>query len=117
MCPTDVDFTGTLYIRKEDEEEQKVYICLFTCATSRAVHLEVVPDLSTPTFILAFRHFAARRSLPQVMMSDNATTYTSAADDLTQLFSEETRTLLGREGVTWKFISKMAPGLVDTGRG
>ena len=44
-----------------------------------------------------------------MMMSDNATTYTSAADDLTQLFSEETSTLLGREGVTWKFILKKAP--------
>ena len=44
-----------------------------------------------------------------MMMSDNATTYTSAADDLTQLFSEETSTLLGREGVTWKFIPKKAP--------
>ena len=31
------------------------------------------------------------------MMSDNATTYTSAVDDLTQLFSEETSTLLGWE--------------------
>ena len=42
-------------------------------------------------------------------MSDNATTYTLAADDLTKLFSGVTSTLLGREGVTWKFILKKVP--------
>jgi len=107
---TGVDFTGALYVKQDRGEEQKVYICLFTCATSRAVHLEVVTDLSTTTFLLAFRRFVARRSLPQVMMSDNATTYTSAAEELRELLSsQEIKTVLGREGVTWRFIPKKAP--------
>ena len=80
---TGVDFTGALYVKQCNGEESKV------CATSRAVHLEVVTDLSVPTFLLAFRRFAACRSLPQVMMSDNATTYTSAAEELTELLSSE----------------------------
>jgi len=79
---TGVDFTGALYVKQHGGEESKVNICLFTCATSCAVHLEVVSDLLVPTFLLAFCHFAAWRSLPQVMMSDNATTYTSAAEEL-----------------------------------
>ena len=45
---TGVDFTGALYVRNGGEEV-KAYVCLFTCATSRAVHLEVVTDLSTAT--------------------------------------------------------------------
>jgi len=106
---TGVDFTGALYV-KQNSEEVKVYLCLFTCATSRAVHLEVVTDLSTTTFLLAFRRFTSRRSLPVVMMSDNASTYTSAADELTRLFtSEELNTVLGREGTKWQFIPKKAP--------
>ena len=56
---TGVDFTGALYVRSGNEET-KVYLCLFTCATSRAVHLEVVTDLSTTTFMLAFRRFVGR---------------------------------------------------------
>ena len=40
---TGVDFTGALFVR-EGGQEKKVYICLFTCATTRAVHLEVVGD-------------------------------------------------------------------------
>ena len=98
---TSIDFTGALYVKQDNGGEKKVHICLFTCATSRAVHLEVVTNLSTETFLLAFRHFAARRSLPQVMMSDNATTFTSAVEELTELLSsEEIRTVLSRKGVT-----------------
>ena len=66
-------------------EELKVYLCLFTCATSRTLHLEIVQDLSTETFLLAFCKFAARRSLPTMMISDNALTYLSAADELKAL--------------------------------
>ena len=106
---TGVDFTGALYVHHRGEEI-KVYIYLFTCATSRAIHLEVVPDLSTATFILAFRRFAGRRSTPQLMISDNATTFQSTSEELKTLTSsEEIRATLNREGVTWRFIPKKAP--------
>ena len=49
---TDVDFTRALYIR-EAVAEKKDYICFFTCATTRVVHLVVVPDFSVQTFFLA----------------------------------------------------------------
>jgi len=88
-------------------EEVKVYVCLFTCATSRAVHLEVVEDLSTETFLLAFRRFTGQ---PQLMISDNATTFQASAEELKDIYSsEEVRATLNREGVTWKFIPKKAP--------
>ena len=45
---TGVDFTGALYVRGRGDEH-KVYVCLFTCAVSRAVHLEIVTDLSAET--------------------------------------------------------------------
>jgi len=106
---TGVDFSGALYVR-DGNQEIKVYLCLFTCATTRAVHLEIVSDLSTETFLLAFRRFASRKSLPQVMMSDNASTYMSAAGELTALLqSDNLATSLGIHGVLWKFIPKKAP--------
>jgi len=106
---TGIDFTGALYVR-QDSNEIKVYICLFTCATTRAIHLEVVTDLSTETFLLAFRRFVSRKSLPTVVMSDNASTYMSAATELYNLFNSKTlATSLQRQGVEWKFIPKKAP--------
>lgn len=106
---TGIDFTGALYVCNNHVEE-KVYICLFTCATSRAIHLEVVTDLTVDTFLLAFRRFASRRSLPQIVVSDNASTYLAAADELQQLLQSEHRTeVLGRKEVQWWFIPKRVP--------
>ena len=48
-----VDFTGPLYVRSENGTT-KSYICLFTCAVKRAIHLEVVSDLSEQSFPQAF---------------------------------------------------------------
>ena len=106
---TGVDFTGALCV-KQSGIESKAYICLFTCATTRAIHLEVVTDLTVPTFILAFRRFAARKSLPKLMMSDNASTYLSAAEELKKLFeSPMLKETLHRQNVKWQFIPKRAP--------
>ena len=54
---TGVDFTGALYVRDHAGNETKAYICLFTCDFTRAIHLELVPDLSEYSFMLAFRRF------------------------------------------------------------
>ena len=106
---TGVDFTGAVFV-KSTRGQEKVYICLFTCAHTRAVHLEVVTDLTVPTFVAAFRRFASRKSLPKVMISDNASTYQSAAEELSQLLnSPELKSQLGSRGIEWKFIPKRAP--------
>ena len=106
---TGVDFTGALYVR-HGEQEVKVYLCLFTCATTRAIHLEIVQDLTADTFLLAFRKFAGRRSLPKIMISDNGSTYMSAAEELHKLMElSEVKEELGRRGLSWQFIPKRAP--------
>ena len=98
---TGVDFTGALYIR-EKEDERKVYICLFMCVTTRAMHLEVVLDLTVESFMLAFRKFTSRRSLPRTMLSDNASTYLTAAEEIKQLFqSPSLNETLEHHGITW----------------
>lgn len=106
---TGVDFSGAIFV-KTPRGQEKVYICLFTCANTRAVHLEVVSSLTVPSFIAALRRFASRKSLPQVIISDNASTYQSAAEELTRLFrSAELTTSLSKRGIEWKFIPKRAP--------
>ena len=64
-----IDFSRALYIR-QDKTEAKAYVCLFTYATMREVHLEVVTDLSVEIFLLTFHRFSSGKSLPQVIMSD-----------------------------------------------
>ena len=48
-----------------------MYVVLFTCANTQAVHLELAVDLTADTFLNVFRRFVARRSCPQLMISDN----------------------------------------------
>ena len=89
---TGVDFTGALYMRGRDEN--KVYVYLFTCAVSRAVHLEIVTNLSVETFLLAFRRFSSRKSLPKILISDNALTYMAAAEELLTTIIVEVKAML-----------------------
>ena len=107
---TGVDFTGALLVRNRDGREKKAYVCLFTCAITRAVHLEIVEDLTTTSFLNAFRRFSARRSLPSKVISDNATTYQTAATELRELFkSPDVKQYFANKRVEWSFIPKRAP--------
>ena len=55
---TGIDFTGPLYISEKNNAE-KVYICLFTCASMGAIHLELTPDMGVDAFLLAMRRFTS----------------------------------------------------------
>ncbi|GFW47958.1 integrase catalytic domain-containing protein [Trichonephila clavipes] len=63
-----IDFGGPLYTK----DENKHYIVLFTCAVTRALHLELVNNLTTETFLLALRRFISRRGLCSKVLTDNA---------------------------------------------
>ncbi|KAK6026127.1 hypothetical protein OSTOST_07955 [Ostertagia ostertagi] len=69
-----VDLAGPFLII-ENECSQKRWVCLFTCMSTRAVHLEVLQGLSGECFINCMRRFAARRGRPRTVISDNATNF------------------------------------------
>ena len=91
-----VDLGGPIYAR-DGSEIIKTYFVIFTCAVVRAVHLELVKSLSTEDFLQAFERFVARRTMPEMVISDNATNFRGAASHL------------AHSGVTWKFIAPRAP--------
>ena len=55
---TGLDYAGPLLV-KTSASPAKRWVCLFTCASTRAVHLEIVDDLSTEQFLMAFTRFAS----------------------------------------------------------
>jgi len=72
---TSIDFAGPIYVKRErvkrrkrrekkknEETGLKTYIVLFICAVIRGIHLELVPDISVPKFILALRRFSGRKA-------------------------------------------------------
>ena len=73
-----VDFAGPLHVRNIYESKgdmYKCYIALFTCASTRAIHLELTPDLTGPAFIRVLKRFTGRRGLPNFILSDNGQTF------------------------------------------
>ncbi|VDN02074.1 unnamed protein product, partial [Onchocerca ochengi] len=60
-----LDYLGPLPI-KSDNGMVKRWISLFTCFTTRAVHPEVVENLTAESFLHVLRRFVARRGYPNL---------------------------------------------------
>ena len=105
-----VDFAGPLYVKGENGQMTKAYIALFTCCVTRAIHLEMVRDLSTATFVRCLRRFAARRGTPTLIVSDNAKTFKATEKVLRKLYDNpEVRAHLENERVEWRYNLERAP--------
>lgn len=110
---TGIDFGGPLFVKpsnaKESHDSSKVYIALYTCGSSRAVHLDVVPDLSAGTFIRSFKRFIGRRGIPRLVVTDNAKTFKSASRTLSTVFKlPAVQKFLLDHKITWRFNLKRA---------
>ena len=83
-----VDYSGAITL-KQGDTEIKTYVCLFTCATTQAVHLELAEDLTAETFINLLRRLISRRSCPRVIILDNATNFRTGAEFLAEIARNE----------------------------
>ena len=113
-----VDYAGPFQIRAmkgRGHKSYKGYIALFVCFSTRAVHLEVVEDLQSDTFISAFRRFVGRRGVCRNLFSDNATTFQGADKELKIMFNaasefyQATAASLANDGTNWVFIHPNSP--------
>ncbi|XP_047519792.1 uncharacterized protein LOC125059418 [Pieris napi] len=90
----------------------KVYIVIFVCFTTKALHLELVGDLTSNSFISTFRRFIARRGKPLHLYSDNGTTFVGACKDLANFLmhnSDSLATDLINDGINFHFIPAYSP--------
>ena len=106
-----VDFAGPLTIRADKAtNSKKVWICLFTCLLTRAVHLDVVTDMSTHSFLRCLKRFASRRGLPRKFVSDNGKTFKAASKYIKAVFEDHTvKEQLAGMGCEWTFNVERAP--------
>lgn len=82
-----VDMFGPFLI-KEGRKELKRYGALFTCFSSRAIHLESTNSLETDSFIMALRRFISRRGDVRRLRSDNGTNFVGASAELKKAVKE-----------------------------
>ncbi|XP_062704113.1 uncharacterized protein LOC134286509 [Aedes albopictus] len=85
-----MDYCGPFFVRPiiERGASVKVYVALFVCLVLKAVHLEVVPDLSSVACIATIKRFVARRGRVLELHCDNATTFVGADRELRNLRKE-----------------------------
>ena len=115
-----IDYAGPVYVKHGFVRKPtviKAYVCVFVSLSVKAVHLELVSDLSTDAFIASLRRFIARRGKPSLIWSDHGSNFVGAARELKEfaqfLELQTTQNVISEfcstQNVQWKFIPERAP--------
>ncbi|GFX23543.1 integrase catalytic domain-containing protein [Trichonephila clavipes] len=112
-----VDFCGPFMIRYKNQRKgilHKIYICVFVCFVSKAIHIEIVSDLTSDAFIATLKRFFNRRGKCAKLYSDNGKTFVGANKELKRFLKliedsdDNLAGFLSAEGIEWKFIPPRA---------
>ncbi|XP_018364357.1 PREDICTED: uncharacterized protein LOC108762053 [Trachymyrmex cornetzi] len=114
---TGVDYAGPFNIKISRNKSGKAYLCLFVCLATKAIHLELVSDLTSEMFLNALKRFISRRGKCDSIWSDNGKNFLGASNVLRQLgeflYQSETQTKIinvaFNQGISWKFIPPHSP--------
>ena len=107
---TGVDFAGPIIYRENKKTIAKAYVALFTCSTTRAVHLKLCKDLTADEFKRALKEFVARRGTPKAIISDNGRTFVATSKWFKRLKkNEELTNYMATQRILWKFNLSRAP--------
>lgn len=116
---TGIDFAGFFECKesiRKNARYTKCYISLFICLATKAIHLELVHNLTSEAFLGALKRFIARRGIPNQIYSDRGTNFVGANNELPKLLfdrnsqqSQEILTNIATNGIQWKFIPAHAP--------
>ncbi|XP_064554385.1 uncharacterized protein LOC135439577, partial [Drosophila montana] len=114
-----VDFCGPVntYLRIRGKGPTKSYIAIYVCMAVKAVHIEIVSDLSTNKFLESLKRMVARRGPVSHIYCDNATNFVGASNKLLELkkfmFNTSTQDAIlsycSSEEITFHFIPPRAP--------
>ena len=115
-----LDYAGPFNIKYKSVRKPtiiKAYICSFLSLSVKAVHLEVVSDLTTDAFIATLRHFISRRGLPTLIWSDHGANFVGANREIIDLYlflqDKENKSIIAdfssSRGIEWSFIPERAP--------
>ncbi|EFP06239.1 hypothetical protein CRE_06761 [Caenorhabditis remanei] len=105
---TGLDNFGPIQYRKDDGTLANAYGTIFTCTTTRLIHVETVKNASALEFIQAFRKFVAIRGRPTKIVSDNGTNFVLGQKIIEEAF-ERSDCPPDMHKIDWKFITPYAP--------
>ena len=76
-----IDYCGPFYIKERRDRNRrkiKIYAAIFVCLATKAVHIELVSDLTTDAFLAALRRFISRRRHCATILTNNGTNFVGA---------------------------------------
>ena len=105
-----VDFAGPIRYLSRPKTESKAYLALYGCSLTRGVYLDLLRSLEMEEFIASLKQFIARRGRPELIYSDNGSTFKAAAKWLkTAQTSEKFNDYLAQHSIRWQFNLSRAP--------
>lgn len=119
-----VDFAGPFMISNRKGRGNRItkcYLCLFVCLSTKAIHLELVSELSTQAFILCLRRFISRRGKCHEIFCDNGRNFVGANNELGRLLRSSRQTVSDyatSEGIRFVFSPAYSPhfgGIFEAG--
>ncbi|XP_052738351.1 uncharacterized protein LOC128198215 isoform X1 [Bicyclus anynana] len=78
----------------------------------KAVHLELVTDLTKEAYLACLNRFTSRRGKPETIYSDNASTFIGASNELAQFLKgsvDYVQAQLAEQGINFKYIPAYSP--------
>ncbi|PIC44764.1 hypothetical protein B9Z55_005020 [Caenorhabditis nigoni] len=104
-----VDCFGPISYIKEDGTEGSAYGTLYTCVTTRLVHLEVSPDYTAFNFLQTMRRFIAIRGCPDRMLSDNGTNFLLGKKIVEEAIKANNMDTTNIQSLEWVTITPYSP--------
>lgn len=115
-----VDYFGPIHIRENMKRKAKLvksYGAIFVCFATKAVHIELVSNLSTEAFLAALKRLLSRRGSISNIYSDNGTQFVGANTELkklrlqlqSQMKNENVKAYLANNDIKWHFIPPRSP--------
>lgn len=108
-----IDYAGPIKLREtrlRKSREYKAYIAVFVCMSVKAVHLEIMLDLTSEVFLASLDRFTARRGVPTDIYSDCGTNFVGASKELFKLINlPSTQEAVASKMCRWHFNPPSAP--------
>ena len=101
-----VDVFGPFYIHdgtntRRNKATKKIWVAIFVCLPSRAVHLEPLPGMDTSTFRNALSRFIAIRGNCKVIRSDQGTNFIASRKQIEGINLPHLSPYLDNKGIQW----------------
>jgi len=110
------DYAGPFNLKEGKTRSNKLikgYVCIFVCQSTKAVHIEVITDLTSNGFLSLLKRFVSRRGICSDIYTDNATNFVGCNNELISIqkliSSSNINDYVIHSNIKWHFMPAKSP--------